>query len=127
MTEPPYECPTRTTGPETVLRYVEMTAASASRPRSVFGSARTSYPSLSRRSTTPFQLEESAQAPWTSKIVGFITDLRNIFVLVQSKRYSNDHAGRLTCFRWLNLEHQNNKSVDRRSIHKRHVMKGLEG
>src|ERR1700756_2689758 len=49
-----------------------MTVASASRPRSVFGSARTLWPSLSRRSTTPFQLEESAHAPWTSKIVGFI-------------------------------------------------------
>src|ERR1700756_741689 len=49
-----------------------MTVASASRPRSVFGSARTLWPSLSRRSTTPFQLEESAHAPWTSKIVGFV-------------------------------------------------------
>src|SRR5271156_457059 len=49
-----------------------MTAASASRPRSVFGSALTSYPSFSRRSTTPFQLDESAQAPWTSRMVGLV-------------------------------------------------------
>jgi hypothetical protein len=30
------------------------------------------YPSLSRRSTTPFQLEESAHAPWTRRIVGLV-------------------------------------------------------
>ncbi|MGC2492312.1 MAG: hypothetical protein WA410_05660, partial [Candidatus Binatus sp.] len=41
ITEPPYEWPTRTTGPATDLRYVEMTAASAESPRRVFGRART--------------------------------------------------------------------------------------
>src|SRR5580704_2256416 len=53
ITEPPYEWPARTTGPSTDLRYVATTAASAANPRSVFGTARTLYPSLSSKSTTP--------------------------------------------------------------------------
>src|ERR1700683_4839332 len=49
ITEPPYEWPTRTTGPATNLRYVEMTAASAARPRTGFGRARAGQPSLCGR------------------------------------------------------------------------------
>jgi hypothetical protein len=38
-------------------------------PRSGFGGAVTCIPAAWRRSTTPFQLEASANAPWTSTTV----------------------------------------------------------
>jgi hypothetical protein len=38
-------------------------------PRNGFGGAATCMPAACRRSITPFQLDESAKAPWTSTTV----------------------------------------------------------
>src|SRR6187402_2434221 len=46
-------------------------AASAFTLRSSLGAATTVYPSLCNWPITPFQLDESAKAPWTRTMVGF--------------------------------------------------------
>ena len=53
-------------------------------PRSGFGAALTSSPRVCRRSTTPLQLEESANAPCTSTTVRgalLVSDMRAPFLV----------------------------------------------
>jgi hypothetical protein len=72
MTKPPYEWPTRTTGPFVRCARNEATyGASVVTPRRRFGGVRTVKPWPCSSVETPFQLEPSAQAPCTSTIVGF--------------------------------------------------------
>src|SRR5271165_5943615 len=54
-----------------VARNEETSSESLVKPRSGLAMARTTYPSPCRRSTSPFQLDASAQAPCTNTMVGF--------------------------------------------------------
>ena len=72
ITTPPYEWPTRTTGP--VVRWARNDAtyaASPATPCNRFGGVSTVKPWACSSVDTAFQLEPSAQAPWTRTIVGF--------------------------------------------------------
>jgi hypothetical protein len=75
ITAPPYEWPTRMTGPGIDFKKAAMLAASAVRLRSGFGGAKTVYPPASNWGITAFQLDASAQAPCTRTIVGLELDI----------------------------------------------------
>src|SRR5262249_44174665 len=63
ITAPPYEWPTRTTGPSIWSMTDAVCEASYGRPRSGFGGATTVWPSPTSRSNTGRQLDGSANAP----------------------------------------------------------------
>src|SRR5262245_50066516 len=69
MTAPAYACAARTTGP--LVRSSNRSSALTSSLRDVrgIGAASTLNPSACRGRMTPFQLEPSAHAPWTTTIV----------------------------------------------------------
>jgi hypothetical protein len=69
ITAPPYECPTRTTGPSTESRTAFTWAASPDRLRSGLATAIVWCPAACSRAMTPFQLADSAKAPWTRTTV----------------------------------------------------------
>src|SRR5258707_3249254 len=70
ITAPPYECPTRTTGPSIARTYAPTAFASKARLRSGLGDATTSYPDVVSSRITPPNPEASANAPCTSTTVG---------------------------------------------------------
>src|SRR6476659_3228668 len=76
MTKPPYEWPTRTTGPFVRCARNEATyGASVVTPRRRFGGVRTVKPWPCSSAETAFQLEPSAQAPWTSTMLGVVAGM----------------------------------------------------
>src|SRR5215218_10137907 len=54
--------------------------------RSGLAAATTSRPRARSRSTTPFQLADSANAPWTRTIVGFWSDMGSLLCSTRSIR-----------------------------------------
>src|SRR5882672_4714927 len=85
ITMPPYECPTRTIGPEIVARTLARYAASVWSPRNGLAGATTEYPRSSSRWATAFQLDASAQPPWTSTTVALGPDLSSAAVLADTR------------------------------------------
>ena len=75
-TAPPYEWPTARMGPGTCSSTLAMYAESIPIPRRGFAGAVTFTPFASSSSTTPFQLDASAKAPWTRTTVGVSSDMR---------------------------------------------------
>src|ERR1700722_8026099 len=75
MTAPAYEWPARTTGRPSALTKPVRYAASTPTPRSRFGGATTSSPAALSSAMTPFQLEVSTKAPWTSTTVRVMSDV----------------------------------------------------
>src|SRR5215467_11112898 len=71
MTDPPHECPTRTTSPS--ARSISLLVAATSSSRDVVGFCTeiTLYPSSISGLITLLQQEPSAQSPWTKTIVSF--------------------------------------------------------
>ncbi len=69
ITAPAYEWPTASTGPRTCLMKLARYAESWEMPRKGLGGAVTWMPAAWSRSMTPFQLDESANAPWTRTAV----------------------------------------------------------
>src|SRR5215469_4551667 len=65
MTAPPYECPTRTTGPSIAPTAACTVAASDARLRSGFGGATAVRPALLSSWMIPAKPDASAKAPWT--------------------------------------------------------------
>src|SRR5262249_25738935 len=72
MTDPPQECPTRTTSPS--ARSIALLVAVTSSARDVVGFCTeiTLYPWSTSGLMTLLQEEPSAQSPWTKTIVGFV-------------------------------------------------------
>src|SRR5262244_4389312 len=72
MTDPPQECPTRTTSPS--ARSIALLVAVTSSARDVVGFCTeiTLYPWSTSGLITLLQEEPSAQSPWTKTIVGFV-------------------------------------------------------
>src|SRR5262249_43369211 len=72
MTDPPQECPTRTTSPS--ARSIALLVAVTSSARDVVGFCTeiTLYPWPTSGLMTLLQEEPSAQSPWTKTIVGFV-------------------------------------------------------
>src|SRR5262249_31426966 len=72
MTDPPHECPTRTTSPS--ARSIALLVAVTSSARDVVGFCTeiTLYPWSTNGLITLLQEEPSAQSPWTKTIVGFV-------------------------------------------------------
>src|SRR6516164_3474324 len=72
MTDPPQECPTRTTSPS--ARSIALLVAVTSSARDVVGFCTeiTLYPRSTSGLITLLQQEPSAQSPWTKTIVGFV-------------------------------------------------------
>src|SRR5215472_3770572 len=72
MTDPPHECPTRTTSPS--ARSIALLVAITSSSRDVVGFCTeiTLYPLSISGLITLLQEEPSAQSPWTKTIVGFV-------------------------------------------------------
>src|SRR5262245_6098313 len=72
MTDPPQECPTRTTSPS--ARSIALLVAVTSSARDVVGfcTAITLYPWSTSGLITLLHEEPSAQSPWTKTIVGFV-------------------------------------------------------
>src|ERR1700756_1400010 len=72
ITDPPQECPTRTTSPS--ARSIALLVAATSSSRDVVGFCTeiTLYPLSTSGLITLLQQEPSAQSPWTKTIVGFV-------------------------------------------------------
>src|ERR1700722_15663120 len=85
MTAPAYEWPARTTGRPSASTKPVRYAASVPTPRSRFGGATTSTPAALSTAMTPFQLEASTKAPWTSTTVGVMSDVLMMDLLIRSR------------------------------------------
>src|SRR5919112_6575599 len=72
ITLPPYECPTRTTGPSTVRTTSATYCASVATDRSGFATAMTTCPAACSGVMIAFQLDDSAKAPCTRTMVGYM-------------------------------------------------------
>src|SRR5919198_3666976 len=72
ITAPPYEWATSTTGPSTVRTRSPTAAASVANPRNGLAAAITGCPAFASESTTELQLADSANAPWTRTMIGFM-------------------------------------------------------
>src|SRR5215475_1444505 len=70
MTEPPYECPTRTTGLLTCFRVLLTLATSSACESSPCWLAITSCPSARRVGISLLKQEPSAHRPWTKTMLG---------------------------------------------------------
>src|SRR5215467_2959194 len=72
MTDPPHECPTRTTSPSARSSARLVAATSSSRDVVGFCTEITLYPLSVSGLITLLQQEPSAQSPWTKTIVSFL-------------------------------------------------------
>src|SRR5262249_39861751 len=72
MTDPPQECPTRTTSPSARSSALLVAVTSSARDVVGFCTAITLYPWSTSGLITLLQEEPSAQSPWTKTIVGFV-------------------------------------------------------
>src|SRR5579862_8073799 len=85
ITAPPYECPTRTTGPSRVDVYRTIESASKARLRRGFIGALTSTPWACSSRITPAYPEASAKAPCTRTTVRLAATGRSFRVVVGSQ------------------------------------------
>src|SRR6476469_5404274 len=72
MTNPPQECPTRTTSPSARSNALLVAVKSSARVVVGFCTEITLYPLSTSGLITLLQEEPSAQSPWTKTIVGFV-------------------------------------------------------
>src|SRR5215467_1129190 len=72
ITDPPQECPTRTTSPSVRSSALLVAVTSSARDVVGFCTAITLYPWSTSGLITLLQEEPSAQSPWTKTIVGFV-------------------------------------------------------
>src|SRR5918993_1146281 len=98
---PPYECPAMTIGPSMLSRTLRRYSASLARPRSGFATAITRWPASRRALIEPFQLEESAYAPWTRTMVCFtdplVVEFMVMFLLVVACAASGTACSVISC------------------------------